>query len=87
MKKDSNAESLTELTRDMHFYPDLHGKLSHNSDCLCSKGYIGNRSPIADPRMRGSFVGLTLVSFCTHCVLLPVDSLIGRWAQRPCTEI
>jgi FGGY-family pentulose kinase len=36
--------SLTELTKDMHFYPDLHG----------------NRSPLADPRMRGSFMGLAL---------------------------
>ncbi|KAE9398272.1 Pentulose kinase [Gymnopus androsaceus JB14] len=44
MKKENGAESLTELTKDMHFYPDLHG----------------NRSPIADPRMRGSFVGLAL---------------------------
>ncbi|KAJ3975946.1 Pentulose kinase [Lentinula raphanica] len=44
MKKENGVESLTELTKDMHFYPDLHG----------------NRSPIADPRMRGSFVGLAL---------------------------
>ncbi|KIK65750.1 hypothetical protein GYMLUDRAFT_39265 [Collybiopsis luxurians FD-317 M1] len=44
MKKESGVESLTELTKDMHFYPDLHG----------------NRSPLADPKMRGSFVGLTL---------------------------
>ncbi|KAJ3987591.1 Pentulose kinase [Lentinula detonsa] len=44
MKEENGVESLTELTKDMHFYPDLHG----------------NRSPIADPRMRGSFVGLTL---------------------------
>ncbi|EIN10230.1 Pentulose kinase [Punctularia strigosozonata HHB-11173 SS5] len=38
--------SFTEITKDMHFYPDLHG----------------NRSPIADPRMRGSLVGLALDS-------------------------
>ncbi|KAJ4472041.1 Pentulose kinase [Lentinula aciculospora] len=44
MKKENGVESLTELTKEMHFYPDLHG----------------NRSPIADPQMRGSFVGLAL---------------------------
>ncbi|KAF8259141.1 Pentulose kinase [Lactarius quietus] len=40
------ADSWTEVIAYMHFYPDLHG----------------NRSPIADPRMRGSIMGLTLDS-------------------------
>ncbi|WWC86903.1 uncharacterized protein L201_001782 [Kwoniella dendrophila CBS 6074] len=46
MMKERNAATLTHLTKDLHFYPDLHGKR--------------NRSPLADPRMKGSIVGLTL---------------------------
>ncbi|WVQ98038.1 hypothetical protein IAU59_005160 [Kwoniella sp. CBS 9459] len=44
MQKDKGALTLTHLTKDLHFYPDLHG----------------NRSPLADPRMKGMITGLTL---------------------------
>ncbi|KAH8074935.1 hypothetical protein BXZ70DRAFT_1056364 [Cristinia sonorae] len=44
LRVQEKVDSFTELTKDMHFYPDLHG----------------NRSPIADARMRGSLMGLTL---------------------------
>ncbi|WVQ83318.1 hypothetical protein IAT38_005457 [Cryptococcus sp. DSM 104549] len=44
MMKEKSAETLTHLTKDLHFYPDLHG----------------NRSPLADPRMKGMITGLTL---------------------------
>ncbi|WVW78444.1 hypothetical protein I302_100398 [Kwoniella bestiolae CBS 10118] len=52
MMKERDAPTLTHLTKDLHFYPDLHGELQLSNR--------GNRSPLADPRMKGSIVGLTL---------------------------
>ncbi|KAF7354935.1 Pentulose kinase [Mycena sanguinolenta] len=46
LRVSADVATLTELTLDLHLYPDLHG----------------NRSPIADPRMRGALTGLTLDS-------------------------
>ncbi|KAF8164857.1 hypothetical protein B0H34DRAFT_214475 [Crassisporium funariophilum] len=53
LRVEKGVESLTELTKDLHMYPDFHG----------------NRSPIADPRMRGSIVGLKLDSTITSLAL------------------
>lgn len=44
LRQERNSPSRTHLVRDLHFYPDLHG----------------NRSPLADPKMRGMITGLTL---------------------------
>ncbi|XP_033738038.1 FGGY carbohydrate kinase domain-containing protein-like isoform X2 [Pecten maximus] len=42
--KQKNLQSLCELTRDLHIWPDFHG----------------NRSPLADPTLKGMICGLTL---------------------------
>ncbi|KAG7529414.1 hypothetical protein FFLO_05686 [Filobasidium floriforme] len=45
LKKTRGVSSTTELTKHLHFYPDL-----------------GNRSPLADVKMKGMITGLTLDS-------------------------
>lgn len=56
--------SLTELTKDLHIYPDFHGSSPSSplSPQIINQHPTGNRSPIADPRMRGSITGLELSS-------------------------
>ncbi|KAH8918811.1 Pentulose kinase [Atractiella rhizophila] len=43
-KASGRKSFLTELTKEYHIYPDLHG----------------NRSPLADPSMRGMLIGISL---------------------------
>ncbi|KAE9524808.1 hypothetical protein AGLY_014858 [Aphis glycines] len=44
MAKDRGLDAIDRLTEDFHVYPDFHG----------------NRSPVADPTLKGTIVGLTL---------------------------
>jgi ribulose kinase len=62
LRIEKGVDTLTELTKDLHMYPDFHGVHHTSLGTLILTQYTGNRSPIADPRMRGSFVGLELAS-------------------------
>lgn len=44
MAEHKQLANVSQLTKEFHVYPDFHG----------------NRSPLADPTMKGMIVGLTL---------------------------
>ncbi|PPQ94200.1 hypothetical protein CVT25_006854 [Psilocybe cyanescens] len=60
LKTTHNVDTFTELTKDLHIYPDFHG----------------NRSPIADSRMRGVMFGMELVKFSFAVPLSPLIDII-----------
>ena len=99
LREEKKAENLTELTKDLHFYPDLHGTRHRNTKILPVRSRSphilpGNRSPLADPRMTGSIVGLQLVRlfspppFHPKTVLITVgNKRTGFRSHRPCTQV
>lgn len=53
MTADKKLESVHYLTKDLHVWPDLHG----------------NRSPLADPKIKGMICGLTMSSTVDNLAL------------------
>ncbi|KAI4462229.1 ribulokinase [Holotrichia oblita] len=59
MRKKQNLKSISLLTADLHIWPDFHG----------------NRSPLADPSLRGMISGLSLSSDEENLALLYLGTL------------
>ena len=59
MKTDQGLESVHQLMKDFHVYPDFHG----------------NRSPLADCTIRGMICGLTLDSSVNNLALAYLATL------------
>lgn len=69
LKTEAGVNSLTLLTKDLHFYPDLHGKVYRRPRGHLNNLISGNRSPLSDSKMRGSIVGLSLDSSLSDLAL------------------
>ena len=54
VRRGRNLGNVSMLTRDLHIWPDFHG----------------NRSPVADPTLKGSVVGLTIDSGTENLALM-----------------
>ncbi|KAI4380553.1 hypothetical protein MLD38_006730 [Melastoma candidum] len=61
LKRDSDAPFLASVTKDTHVLPDFHG----------------NRSPIADPNMKGVVCGMTLDSSEKHLAVQYLAAVQG----------
>lgn len=59
MRRKQNLSSISLLTGDLHVWPDFHG----------------NRSPLADPNLKGMISGLSLSSDEENLALLYLATL------------
>ena len=52
LRQKVGAETLTEVTKDMHLYPDLHGKSNYLNPCFdyMLRLYLLARKPITHSR-------------------------------------
>lgn len=98
IRKEEGAESLTEVTKDMHMYPDLHGtRRTHTRRCIASLTNILRRKPLAHRRPaharipRRPHARKHTHPFRTRRfhppLTLPAACAAGRRVERPRTQI
>ena len=96
LRSEVKAENLTELTKDLHFYPDLHGEYGIISPCIMHSDHWASREPLSACRpsndriycrlaARTSLIHSSPASMITHRGMNLLFSGLG--SHRPRTQV